>query len=82
MFSFEKTNEMLNNCNLIVANHLSLLGDKLVDHTKLIRTLKGDLDIVYDRIRKLKAHLHVKYPAEVEKAEQDELEKMPLPIDD
>ena len=67
---------------MIVANHLSLLGDKLGDHTKLIRGLKTDLDTVYARIRKLKTHLREKYPDEVEQAEKEELEKMPIPTDE
>ena len=73
---------MLNNCNLIVANHLALLGDKLVDHTKLVRNLKTDMDSVYERIRKLINHLKDKYPEEVEIAEKEELKRMPPPEDE
>ena len=73
---------MLNNCNLIVANHLALLGDKLVDHTKLVRNLKSDMDSVYARIRKLKNHLKENHPEEVESAEKEALEKMPPPKDE
>ena len=70
---------MMNNCNLIVSNHLALIGGRLGDHTTLVLNLKRDLDSVYSRIRKLKNRLKEKYPEEVENAEKEELEKMPLP---
>ena len=63
-------------------NHLSLLGDKLSDHTKLIRNLKTDLDQVYSRVRKLNNHLREKYPAELAQAQQEETLKMPPPDDE
>ena len=44
---FEKSNEMLENCNAIMANHMSHIGHQLTEHARTIGLLKGDLDRVY-----------------------------------
>ena len=44
---FEKSNEMLENCNAIMANHMAHIGHQLTEHAKTIGLFKSDLDRVY-----------------------------------
>ena len=78
---FEKSNEMIQNCNAILANHLNLIGAQLGDHTKTVKSFKVELDNVFARIKIIKNKIREKYPNELEIAESEELEKMPPPLD-
>ena len=44
---FEKSNEMLENCNAIMENHMAHIGPQLGEHAKTISLLKSDLDRVF-----------------------------------
>jgi len=79
---FEKSNEMIQNCNTIMNNHLQIIGPQLTEHTKTVKLLKSDLDQVFSRIRGLKTKIRAKYPDLLEQAEKEELEKMPPPPDE
>merc|ERR1711908_54263 len=70
---FEKSNEMLENCNAIMENHMAHIGPQLTEHAKTISLLKSDLDRVFSRIRQMKAKIGEKYPDELDAAEAEEL---------
>merc|ERR1711892_226058 len=78
---FEKSNEMLKNCNAIMANHMAHIGHQLTEHAKTIGLFKSDLGRVYGRIRQIKSRIRTQYPDEPALAEADELERMPPPAD-
>lgn len=59
---FEKTNEMLVNCNALAAARIDYAHQEFKRHTQLLIDMKRDLDNVFRRIRKLKANLGKRYP--------------------
>lgn len=59
---FEKTNEMLVNCNALAAARIDYAHQEFKRHTQLLIDMKKDLDNVFRRIRKLKANLGKRYP--------------------
>ncbi|XP_076355559.1 kxDL motif-containing protein CG10681 [Tachypleus tridentatus] len=60
---FEKTNEMLVNCNALSASRFEVASKELKRHTQLLIDMKKDLDSVFRRIRFLKMKLSQQYPA-------------------
>ncbi|KAL7642653.1 UNVERIFIED_CONTAM: hypothetical protein RMT77_007217 [Armadillidium vulgare] len=60
---FEKTNEMLSNCNALSNSRFALAQKELKKHTTLLHDMRKDLDNVFKRIRNLKTKLAVQYPA-------------------
>ncbi|XP_045598802.1 kxDL motif-containing protein CG10681 [Procambarus clarkii] len=78
---FEKTNEMLSNCNSLSAARFALAQKEFKKHTALLIDMKKDLDNVFKRIRTIKTKLSNQYPAaftaaqeEVFKEEEEERE--------
>ncbi|XP_063217221.1 kxDL motif-containing protein CG10681 isoform X1 [Bacillus rossius redtenbacheri] len=59
---FEKTNEMLTNCNALSVNRLKSAGAEFKRHTQLLLDTKKDLDNIFKRIRTLKSKLSAQYP--------------------
>nr|CAD7259034.1 unnamed protein product [Timema shepardi] len=59
---FEKTNEMLTNCNALSVNRLKSAGAEFKKHTLLLLDMKKDLDNIFKRIRVLKTKLSTQYP--------------------
>ncbi|XP_026294416.1 kxDL motif-containing protein CG10681 isoform X1 [Frankliniella occidentalis] len=59
---FEKTNEMLTNCNALSVNRLASAGTEFKKHTQLLVDMKKDLDQIFRRINSLKARLSNQYP--------------------
>ncbi|KAG8227861.1 hypothetical protein J437_LFUL008654 [Ladona fulva] len=59
---FEKTNEMLINCNALSVNRLKTAGVEFKKHTALLLEMKKDLDHIFKRIRNLKTKLNSQYP--------------------
>ncbi|XP_069676737.1 kxDL motif-containing protein CG10681 [Periplaneta americana] len=59
---FEKTNEMLTNCNALSVNRLKSAGTEFKKHTQLLLEMKKDLDNIFKRIRIIKAKLASHYP--------------------
>ena len=47
---FEKSNEMLENCNAIMENHMAHIGPQLGEHARTISLLKSDLDRVFRKL--------------------------------
>lgn len=85
MQRFEKTNEMLLNCNALSASRLKLAGEEFKKHSKLLGEMKKDLDYIFKKIRNIKAKISTQYPdafaaaqptsrqSYAEEAEDDEL---------
>lgn len=62
MQRFEKTNEMLINCNALSASRLKLVGPEFKKHTQTLTDMKKDLDYIFKKIRAIKAKLSSQYP--------------------
>ena len=59
---FEKTNEMLSNCNSLSATRLERALRDFRGHTQHINGLKKELDHVFKRIRSIKSKIALQYP--------------------
>merc|ERR1712165_38780 len=59
---FEKTNEMLSNCNSLSATRLERALRDFRGHTQHINGLKKELDHVFKRIRSIKTKIAQQYP--------------------
>merc|ERR1719189_1068703 len=59
---FEKTNEMLSNCNSLSATRLERALRDFRGHTQHINGLKKELDQVFKRIRSIKTKIAQQYP--------------------
>ena len=62
MQRFEKTNEMLTNCNQLSINRFKTAGNEFKKHTTLLVEMKRDLDYIFKRIRIVKNKLSQQYP--------------------
>ncbi|XP_064113897.1 kxDL motif-containing protein CG10681-like [Macrobrachium nipponense] len=60
---FEKTNEMLSNCNALSATRFALAQKEFKKHTALLVEMKKDLDHIFKRIRNIKTKLSNQYPS-------------------
>lgn len=67
---FEKTNEMLLNCNALSNGRLKAANDDFKKHIKLINDMKKDLDYIFKKIRNIRFRIGVQYPQAMKKAEQ------------
>ncbi|CAG9764183.1 unnamed protein product [Ceutorhynchus assimilis] len=59
---FEKTNEMLTNCNALSASRLKTVGPEFRKHVQLLGEMKRDLDYIFKKIRAVKVKLSQQYP--------------------
>ncbi|XP_030756184.1 kxDL motif-containing protein CG10681 [Sitophilus oryzae] len=59
---FEKTNEMLTNCNALSASRLKTIGPEFKKHIQLLLEMKKDLDYIFKKIRAIKTKLAAQYP--------------------
>merc|ERR1712062_147258 len=59
---FEKTNEMLSNCNSLSATRLERALRDFRAHTQHVNGLKKELDQVFKRIRSVKSKIAQQYP--------------------
>ncbi|XP_018324946.1 kxDL motif-containing protein CG10681 [Agrilus planipennis] len=59
---FEKTNEMLTNCNALSASRLKMIGPEFKEHIKLLQEMKKDLEYIFKKIRTVKSKLSMQYP--------------------
>ncbi|XP_032455405.1 kxDL motif-containing protein CG10681 isoform X2 [Nasonia vitripennis] len=59
---FEKTNEMLTNCNQLSVNRLKTAGSEFKKHTALLVEMKKDLDFIFKKVRVIKNKLSQQYP--------------------
>lgn len=62
MQRFEKTNEMLLNCNALSAGRLKVAGEEFKRHTKLLNEMKKDLDYIFKKIRTIRTKISHQYP--------------------
>ncbi|XP_075216766.1 kxDL motif-containing protein CG10681 [Lycorma delicatula] len=85
---FEKTNEMLLNCNSLSVNRLKVASAEFKKHTQLLVDMRKDLDNIFKRIRTLKTKLNNQYPQAFTAAvqsvvnEEDEDETAPTSSND
>lgn len=59
---FEKTNEMLLNCNALSESRIKSTEEDFKKHIKMIGDMKKDLDYIFRKIRSIKTKLHAQYP--------------------
>ncbi len=59
---FEKTNEMLTNVNSLSATRLERAQNDFKKHTQNIVEMKKDLELIFKRIRNIKAKLALQLP--------------------
>lgn len=67
---FEKTNEMLLNCNALSNGRLKATSDDFKKHIKLINDMKKDLDYIFKKIRNIKLKIGIQYPQAMKKVEK------------
>uniref|UniRef100_A0A8D8QMN1 KxDL motif-containing protein CG10681 n=1 Tax=Cacopsylla melanoneura TaxID=428564 RepID=A0A8D8QMN1_9HEMI len=75
---FEKTNEMLANCNTLSANRMKTAAPEFKKNTKLIIEMKKDFEYIFKKINVLKTKLNNQYPqafAAVHEVQKKNLEK-------
>ncbi|CAG4968927.1 unnamed protein product [Colias eurytheme] len=59
---FEKTTEMLTNCNQLSASRLRAASLEFKKHTQLLLDMKKDLNFIFKKIRAIKTKLSTQYP--------------------
>lgn len=59
---FEKTNEMLLNCNALSQSRLKQANEDFKRHCKVLSDMKKDLDYIFRKIRSIKQRLSHQYP--------------------
>ncbi|XP_023949367.2 kxDL motif-containing protein CG10681 [Bicyclus anynana] len=59
---FEKTTEMLTNCNQLSASRLRAASVEFKKHTLLLLDMKKDLEFIFKKIRAIKTKLSTQYP--------------------
>eukprot|EP00096_Caligus_rogercresseyi_P007565 TRINITY_DN25483_c0_g1_i1.p1 TRINITY_DN25483_c0_g1~~TRINITY_DN25483_c0_g1_i1.p1 ORF type:complete len:160 (-),score=71.63 TRINITY_DN25483_c0_g1_i1:244-723(-) len=69
---FEKTNEMLSNCNSLSASRFEKSMKDFKAHAKLLVEMKKDLDSIFKRIKTIKGKMVTRYPEAVKEAGYDE----------
>ncbi|XP_045505186.1 kxDL motif-containing protein CG10681 [Colias croceus] len=65
---FEKTTEMLTNCNQLSASRLRAASLEFKKHTQLLLDMKKDLNYIFKKIRAIKTKLSTQYPDDYKKA--------------
>nr|CAG4638023.1 EOG090X0CBU [Chydorus sphaericus] len=65
---FEKTNEMLVNCNALSQIHLQKAALEFKKHIQLLNEIKKDLDNIFRRVKALKAKTANNYPQQFQEA--------------
>ena len=63
---FEKTNEMLVNCNTLSQVHLQKANVEFKKHAQLLNEIKRDLENIFKRIKTMKAKAATQYPHQYE----------------
>lgn len=63
---FEKTNEMLVNCNTLSQVHLQKANLEFKKHSQLLNEVKKDLENIFKRIKVMKAKAAAQYPHQFE----------------
>ncbi|XP_047035730.1 LOW QUALITY PROTEIN: kxDL motif-containing protein CG10681 [Helicoverpa zea] len=59
---FEKTTEMLTNCNQLSASRLRAASTEFTKHTQLLLEMRKDLEFIFKKIRAIKTKLSTQYP--------------------
>jgi hypothetical protein len=69
---FEKTNEMLLNCNALSESRIKSTEEDFKKHIKMIGEMRKDLDIIFRKIKSVKAKLQTQYPDVVSQVQMQE----------
>ncbi|CAH2097334.1 unnamed protein product [Euphydryas editha] len=78
---FEKTTEMLTNCNQLSASRLRAASVEFKKHTQLLLDMKKDLEFIFKKIRAIKTKLSTQYP-DAYKAAVDAAAESKKPIEE
>nr|CAG4646533.1 EOG090X0CBU [Macrothrix elegans] len=65
---FEKSNEMLVNCNALSQVHLQKANQDFKKHVQLLNDMRKDLENIFKRIKILKSKAENQYPLEFKEA--------------
>nr|CAG4651284.1 EOG090X0CBU [Simocephalus serrulatus] len=65
---FEKTNEMLVNCNALSQVHLQKATAEFKKHVQLLNEVKKDLENIFKRVKVMKSKAAAQYPHQFEDA--------------
>ncbi|XP_008476564.1 kxDL motif-containing protein CG10681 [Diaphorina citri] len=79
---FEKTNEMLANCNTLSSNRMKTAAPEFKKNTKLIIEMKKDFEYIFKKINGLKVKLQNQYPqafAAVHEIQKKNMENEEMP---
>lgn len=68
---FEKTNEMLLNCNALSMGRIKEAAEDYRKHRLLLVDMKKDLSHIFTKIRTIKGKLAVKYPEAFDKVKKE-----------
>ncbi|CAJ0957166.1 unnamed protein product, partial [Mesorhabditis belari] len=68
---FEKTNEMMSNCNALSEKRLERAKKEMAAHKEMIMQMKVDLEFTFRRIRIFKNALATKYPVIYKEVEME-----------
>ena len=63
---FEKTNEMLVNCNALSQVHLQKAALEFKKHVQILNEVKKDLENIFKRVKAVKAKTASQYPPQFE----------------
>ncbi|XP_045762893.1 kxDL motif-containing protein CG10681 [Maniola jurtina] len=75
---FEKTTEMLTNCNQLSASRLRAASVEFKKHTQLLLDMKKDLEFIFKKIRAIKTKLSTQYPEAYKLAAAQAVIKKPV----
>uniref|UniRef100_A0A2P2ICQ9 KxDL motif-containing protein CG10681-like n=1 Tax=Hirondellea gigas TaxID=1518452 RepID=A0A2P2ICQ9_9CRUS len=62
---FEKTNEMLSNCNALSASRYATAHQEFAKHSTMLLQAKKDLDYIFKKIRNIRSKLETQFPQAV-----------------
>ncbi|XP_004926039.1 kxDL motif-containing protein CG10681 [Bombyx mori] len=79
---FEKTTEMLTNCNQLSASRLRAASTEFKKHTQLLFEMRKDLEFIFKKIRAIKTKLSSQYPEAYKEAVAESLANRKPLVDD
>lgn len=78
---FEKTNEMLLNCNALSSSRLKIANEDVKKHVKLLNDMRKDLEYIFKKIRNIKTKLNLQHTTiEVSNSSDSEEQNITTPV--